>query len=269
MGTLRLHKIIFSFLSLACSFECFAQVKPLARAFAHNDYKHVHPLYDAVDNGFTGFEADVFLRKNQLIIAHISPFLKTKMLEGLYLEPLDELIKKNGGHLYSAYSQPVILLIDIKSDPIKTYDAIKTVLEKYSSLLTYEEGGIIHEAAVTVILSGHKPFEPVKKEIYRNIFIDENLLNIGTDNFDKNYAPLASTKYSNLLRWRGKGEIPADQKDKLIHFVKEAHAQGKKVRLWASPENKNVWKALHDAGIDLINTDKLEELKDFLVNENR
>src|SRR6478672_5812077 len=36
------------------------EVVPLANAHAHNDYEHARPLYDALDQGFTSVEADVY-----------------------------------------------------------------------------------------------------------------------------------------------------------------------------------------------------------------
>ena len=43
--------------------------KPLANAHAHNDYEHDRPLLDALDEGFTSIEADVFLVEGQLLVA--------------------------------------------------------------------------------------------------------------------------------------------------------------------------------------------------------
>ena len=50
-------------------------------------------------------------------------------------------------------------------------------------------------------------------------------------------------------------------------YVAKAHLQGKKVRLWASPENKVVWAELLKCNVDLINTDKLGALRNFLISE--
>ena len=78
---------------------------------------------------------------------------------------------------------------------------------------------------------------------------------------------MASTKYSNVLKWKGKGEIPKEEKEKLITLVNQAHKEDKVVRLWASPENKKVWTELLNCGVDLINTDKLEMLGAFLKEQ--
>jgi glycerophosphoryl diester phosphodiesterase len=77
--------------------------------------------------------------------------------------------------------------------------------------------------------------------------------------------PIISDSYYNHFKWRGQGEMPADEKAKLLDLVKRVHAEGKKLRFWASPENEQVWQTLRSAGVDLINTDRLEELRKFLT----
>jgi hypothetical protein len=37
------------------------------------------------------------------------------------------------------------------------------------------------------------------------------------------------------------------------------------LRLWGTPDAPAMWKELRDAGVDLINTDKLPELRSFLM----
>jgi hypothetical protein len=100
---------------------CYAQSAPLVNGFAHNDYRHKHPLYDALDNGFTNIEADIFFKENKLIVAHVFPYFKGKRtLEALYLKPLSERITANNGKVYINYNAPVILMIDVKTDAKKT-----------------------------------------------------------------------------------------------------------------------------------------------------
>lgn len=206
------------------------------------------------------------MEHGKFIVAHISPFLKNKKtLEFLYLKPLQDSIAKNGGMLYANCKTPVILLIDIKTDANKTYAALKPLLEKYKSMLTVYANGTVKPGAVTVIITGNKPYTGIAKENVRYAFIDEPLMAIEKDNFNANYSPLTSTKYSNILSWSGKGTIPQMEKERLMHYTSIAHAQGKKVRLWASPENTIVWKELLACGVDLINTDRLEELQKFLT----
>ena len=55
---------------------------------------------------------------------------------------------------------------------------------------------------------------------------------------------------------------------RLIMLVQNTHTQNKKLRLWASPDNENVWRFLLDNGVDLINTDRLEDFREFVVKYN-
>jgi hypothetical protein len=246
-------------------FYCKAQSTPLLNGFAHNDYCHKRPLYDALDNGFTNIEADIFLKNNKLIVAHVFPYFKGKRtLETLYFKPLAERIAENNGKVYSNYNKPVILMIDIKTNAGNTYEALKPLLEKYKSILTSLEDGKITYRAVTVVLSGHKPYDAIGNEQDRLAFIDEDLRKVSRDTTMSNMFTMASCKYSRMLKWDGKGIFPVAERNKLCAFVALAHRMGEKVRLWASPEKKVVWDELLHCGVDLINTDKLVTLRKYL-----
>jgi len=246
-------------------FYCKAQSTPLLNGFAHNDYCHKRPLYDALDNGFTNIEADIFLKNNKLIVAHVFPYFKGKRtLETLYFKPLAERIAENNGKVYTNYNKPVILMIDIKTNAGNTYEALKPLLEKYKSILTSLEDGKITYRAVTVVLSGHKPYDAIGNEKDRLAFIDEDLRKVSRDTTMTNMFTMASCKYSRMLKWDGKGIFPVAERNKLCAFVALAHRMGEKVRLWASPEKKVVWDELLHCGVDLINTDKLVTLRKYL-----
>ena len=243
---------------------CYPQNIPLPNAFAHNDYWHKRPLYDALENGYTHIEADIFLKNDRLVVAHLFPFFKrTRTLEKLYLKPLSDRIKKQGT-VFKGYNTPVTLMIDIKSGANSTYKALKPLLEKYRHMLSGYENGKVHYGMVTIVLSGHKPYDMIKNETSRLAFIDEDLRKIGTDSALTDVYPMASCRYSSLLTWRGNGDMPAHEKALLCQYVQKAHSMGKKVRLWASPEDKHVWETLLSCGVDLINTDELVALKNFL-----
>ena len=247
----------------------FSQCVALPSAFAHNDYLHPRPLSDALQNGFTNIEADIFLEGNRLIIAHVNPFFRwKKTLEALYLEPLKERIETNNGRVYKGYDHPVILMIDIKTGAKNTYLALKPILEAYKSILTRYDHGAVFPGAVTVVLSGHKPYKMVKGEENRYAFIDEDLRKTFKDTVARNVYTMSSCKYSKLLKWKGTGGISINEHNRLCNFVDTAHQHGKKVRLWASPENTAVWSELLKCHVDLINTDKLSALRNFLTGRD-
>lgn len=236
----------------------------LSHGFAHNDYWHKRPLYDALDNGYSHIEADIYLRKGKLIVAHVLPFFKKKKtLEQLYFKPLLQSVQGRN-KLLAAPVAPITLMIDIKSDADKTYAALEQLLKKYSAILSSYDNGQITYRQVTIVITGHKPYKIIKAQNSRLAFIDEDLLKVGQDTLSTGVYQTASCKYANLITWQGEGEMPAKEKERLCSFISIAHKNEKKVRLWASPENSSVWQALLDCGVDLINTDKLVALRDFL-----
>src|SRR5258706_5936496 len=138
-----------------------AKVVPLTNVHAHNDYEHARQLLDALDCGFCSFEADIHLVDGKLLVAHSRAAVKPdRTLESLYLDPLRERVRKNGGRVYAG-GPPVWLLIDFKGDPKAIYPVLRKVLEQYAEILTVWRDGQRTEGAVTPILTGNHPAEAV------------------------------------------------------------------------------------------------------------
>ncbi|HEY2894618.1 MAG TPA: hypothetical protein VGJ16_10410, partial [Pirellulales bacterium] len=105
---MKLLPVIFSIISIlasvaprpALSVEPVA-IRPLPQAHAHNDYLHEHPLADALAHGFASVEADIFLVDGKLLVAHEKRDIKPdRTLESLYLDPLKQRVRENGGSVY-------------------------------------------------------------------------------------------------------------------------------------------------------------------------
>ena len=76
---------------LAVATATAEDVQPLQQAHAHNDYEHARPLLDALDHGFCGVEADIYLVDGKLLVAHDRKDLRPeRTLQALYLDPLRE-----------------------------------------------------------------------------------------------------------------------------------------------------------------------------------
>lgn len=128
---------------------------PLYRAHAHNDYEHERPLLDALAQGFTSVESDVFLRDGQLLVAHEASQIQSgRTLQSLYLEPLRQIAQANNGRIYA--DQSLTLYIDVKDDGEATYQAIDRALAPYAGMLTRYENGQVTPGAVTVVISGNR-----------------------------------------------------------------------------------------------------------------
>jgi alkaline phosphatase len=88
-----------------------------SRGHSHNDYHQHVPLLTAYHAGMGSVEADVFLRDNELFVAHDTSEIRAgATLKKLYLEPLARLYTKNGKQPYKDRTQSLQLVIDIKQD---------------------------------------------------------------------------------------------------------------------------------------------------------
>lgn len=245
-----------------------APVSPIPRAHAHNDYEHPRPLLDALAQGFCSVEADIYLVDGQLLVAHNLPDVRPeRTLEKLYLDPLRARAKANGGQVYTN-GPPFWLLIDVKTEAKSTCEALHKVLERYADLLSVTTDGKFERKAVTVVVSGNTARDGIKAQTRRWAAIDGRPPDLDTD-APAHLVPWVSDNWRNHFKWTGDGPMPAAEQTKLREFVAKAHKQGRLVRFWATPEKTTVWRELHTAGVDLINTDKLADLRAFLLAERR
>jgi hypothetical protein len=244
-------------------------LRPLPRAHAHNDYEHPRPLLDALDQGFCSVEADVYLVNGELLVAHDRPDLRPdRTLQALYLEPLRERIAVNGGWVHRGAEESLTLLIDIKADAELAYARLRELLAGYRDMLTAFGPGRTRAGAVTVILSGDRPWNTLEKETERLAALDGRLADLDRD-WQPDLVPLISDRWGAHFTWNGSGPFPEAERIQLREIVERAHRQGRRVRFWGAADQPAIWRAQLEAGVDLINTDRLAELAGFLRNEPR
>jgi hypothetical protein len=241
---------------------------PLPAAFAHNDFEHKNPLFDALANGFTAIEADVHLINGELYVTHDHPVLveNIPILKELYLDPLLRHIKNNKGQVYAGYNSPIYLMIDIKTDGEATYNILQRQLIEYSVILSSLHDVITIPKPVRIIISGNRPVKTIEEDTIQLAGVDGRLADLHKS-YSAGFMPLISGAYSEILGWNGIGTIPEKEFEILKSVSGKVHQQGKKFRLWAAPENENTWKVLLAAGVDFINTDSLEKTKLFLLDK--
>ena len=239
-------------------------VVPLPQAHAHNDYQHRRPLLDALDHGFCSVEADIFLVNGQLLVGHDRVELREgQTLQKLYLDPLRQRVKQNGGRVYRK-GPTITLLTDIKTDGKNVYEVLRDVLASYEDILCSVEDGEYRQRAVQVVISGDRPKREIAADKSRYAGIDGRLADLDSKEA-AHLMPLISDRWTSHFRWRGVGEFPAAERDKLRTIVNRAHAAGRRVRFWATPESPMLWRELLAARVDHINTDELDSLREFLL----
>jgi hypothetical protein len=262
-----LRKLLF-LSAILLSFQVSGQT--VFPGHAHNDYLNKPALFEALDAYLISVEADVHLMKGDLYVAHVRPLGRNRKrsLENLYLKPLFEHVQKNNGHVYSGYDGPFYLMIDFKGGSLEMLNRLIELLGKYKDMLTVIENGIRKQGAVTVFLSGSRPHNEVVNAEPKLCFLDGRSGDLEKQ-IPTELMPVISDHYRNHLSWNGTGEMPEEEQLILRKLVSKVHAEGKKLRLWASPDNPNAWKTFKSLGVDFINTDKPKKFAAFMSQTSR
>lgn len=237
--------------------------RPLARAHAHNDYEHPRPLLDALEQGFCSVEADVWLVEGDLLVAHDRNKVNAgRTLESLYLMPLHERVRANGGRVFRDGPE-FTLLIDFKSEAESTYAAMKVALARHGTMLTRFADGPTRTNAVTVIISGNRPILTIAAETNRLAALDGRLSDLEILP-PAHVMPLISDNWRSHFTWRGEGEMDGTELGKLRGLVARVHENGRRIRFWGVADTPAAWQLQFETGVDLINTDKLAELSAWM-----
>lgn len=212
---------------------------------SHNDYKQEIPFWSSASAEVDAIEIDIFLKDNNLFVAHESDEIETqKTLQNLYLNPLKSAISSG----FVAKKKTLQLLIDVKTEAYSTLKTLIEQLKKYPS--------IINNKKIRIVISGSRPKPKDYVKYPQYIYFD-----FQTGEFSKSPAilskiALVSYSFKDLSVWNGKGKIVKAENDAIKKRIKKVHALGKPIRFWATPDSKSAWKALSDLGVDYINTDK-------------
>lgn len=236
----------------------FESAPYLPRSHSHNDYARRIPLFEALKRGFASVEVDVFLVDGALFVAHeLDEVRPTATLSGLYLDPLRDAIRKNGGSVYARTDEPLQLLIDVKSEADDTYRALHETLRAYSDILTVWTRDGPRPGPVRAVLSGNRALTTVAAQAPRYVAIDGR---IGEDrsSWTVDLMPLVSANWEEL------GPTPEVRQAAARALADRLHAEGRKVRFWGTPEREVAWRSLLAMGVDYIGTDRVEDLDGWL-----
>jgi alkaline phosphatase len=244
------------FLFLFPAYSLVAQQYTPASVFAHNDYAKPNPFYNAYDKRVGYIEADIFLDGNSLYVAHVKSEIRNeRTLEALYLTPLQKMILKNKGWAYPDSTMKLTLMIDLKTAGMSTIKKLAEQLKSYPELLTCP--------SLEIVISGNVPLPSLWDSIPSFIYMDGRPENFYTPEQLKRVS-LISTNFNAHVKWRGRDTLPEKDGVVIRALVNEVHRKGKKIRFWATPDVENGWQALMNLNVDVIGTDTVDQLIEFL-----
>lgn len=238
----------------------------LERGWAHNDYWQKEPLLDALEHGYTYIEADVHLIDNELYVSHKRPIFPsaTKTLKTLYLQPLFDITQSSNHPIFQNPSHPIFLVIDIKTDPEKTYILLREQLEDYESMLTTYQDHLPIPGSVSILITGNRPIQTILAEEKRMVCIDGRPSDLGKD-YPVSFMPIVSEKSSRIQGFTAPlGLNYGRNQNNIKAFADQVSGEGRKCRLWKIPESEKSWEILTALGIDLLNADNLPRMRTYL-----
>jgi hypothetical protein len=231
---------------------------------AHNDYLHTRPLLDALDHHFESVEADCFFDGSDggsnLGVAHDGPpFVGS--LRQLYLEPLKARLAANNGSVYGD-GKDFYLWIELKESTPQIEDEIALELSQYDFFTLFPDTGEPMKKAITVVLTGGSgKVALVNHPAPRPYIRDGEPFSMSDPPADDKWGYYA-VFYWDYLQWAGDGTVmPQTQVRLMENLIAGAHAKGRMIRIYASPDVPAFWNAALDAGEDFVNADDLAGLE--------
>jgi glycerophosphoryl diester phosphodiesterase len=223
-------------------------------AHSHNDYEQKKPFEAAYNLGFDSIEADLYLKDNEIFVAHDwNKILPERTFKNLYLNPLLVKIKENKGYPYSN-KKLLTLMLDLKKEG---RELIRVLFEQLSP----NKKELKH---IKIVLSGDMPL-PEEFKNYDKIFFFDGRKEVVYSKKEFKRVAFVSASFLDFGKfWLGKTPMPEDTFHQIDLFVKEMHSNGKKVRLWATPNTVLGYETLQKLQVDIIGTDDLVLLSNYL-----
>ncbi len=256
---LKQHTIMFKYLLTLCCLTAWllpagAQYTT-GNAHSHNDYLQARPFALAFEKGYGSIEADVFERNGELYVAHTAAEIDTaRTLRRLYLQPLQQMLEEKKG-VFGESKQVLQILIDFKTAGVPTMQALLQQLQAFPAVTAHPR--------VQLVISGSRPDVSLWSSYPPYIYFD-GLPAVQYTAEQLQRIPLFSDNFRNYTQWNGKGSLVKEDKAKIDAVLGKVHGLQKKFRFWATPDEVNAWKTMINLGVDYINTDKVDELANYL-----
>jgi len=219
---------------------------------SHNDYVRTAPFWEAYSQHCTSIEADVFLQDGEILVAHNREDVSAdKTLRKMYIEPIVSLFRENGGRMWNGSDDRLILLVDLKSSD--AMDGVVALAGEYPDVFASENG-------VQIVISGGAPKPQDFDKYPRHIFFDGDFNAEGKIDYTPEQLErigMISTDFRRFSKkWNGKGKMIKPELDAVTGAIAAAHAVGKPIRFWDTPEGTTVYFTFWKLGVDIINTDR-------------
>lgn len=221
---------------------------------SHNDYQQAQPLVNALKNKAYAIEADVYLSNRGLVVAHDKKdTAAAPALESLYLQPIIRLYKKYRGRISKHKNYAPVLMIDVKENGAAAIAALLQLIAAHPAVFDRS----VNASAVQIVISGDRGEVANWLSYPASIFFDGRPTEV-YDNATLQRVAFISASYSNYVSVQ-------DSSSRIVELAKKVQSQHKLLRLWGTPDTAADWKRLQQLGVDIINTDKVRECREYFL----
>ena len=140
-------------------------------------------------------------------------------------------------------------------DSKESGEAVIAALIKMISHVRFAVDRLLNPTAVQVVISGNRGTVSTWTSYPSYIFFDGRPTEVYNSATLQRVA-FISDNYNNYVSRQ-------DSTSRIQQLVTKVHGMGKLLRLWATPDNAASWSRLQQLGVDIINTDKVGECRDY------
>lgn len=243
--------------------KAVAQTAAPVSVHSHNDYMRTVPFYQAYAQKVQSIEVDMFYQDGEFYVAHKAEEVDScRTFRSLYLEPLLSLYRLNGGRAWAQSDNTLQLLVEIVSDNTDAFmRAFVALLDCYPDVFN----SACNPHAVRVVITGRVP-RPQDFGRYPSYINFDGTLNTRYTSGQLQRVALFSENFADYSVWNGKGMPVRAERLRLQDAIDRAHAQGKPIRFWGSPDGMTAWNTFQTMGVDYINTDRVEQCTRFFAD---
>ncbi|MEU4239239.1 hypothetical protein [Actinoplanes sp. NPDC026619] len=226
--------------------------------------KQVDPLPDVLRRGLGGLTVPVTPGPHgELFLGPGGP-QPGRTLRRLVLTPLFARGKTHGGRIARDQQTPFRLVVEFvgaNREPetlLRAYRMLDQQLRDHAALLSHCEGETLVPGAVTVSVSGIVDVrELLAGQHTRYAFADGTFDDLGARSAPPTLVPMISEPWNRRFGWDGREPITAEERHLLHALVRQAHEDGRTVRIAGLPEGSRrdrraIWTELCAAGVDVI-----------------
>ncbi|WP_433298602.1 hypothetical protein ACQP2F_43900 [Actinoplanes sp. CA-030573] len=226
--------------------------------------KNADPLPAVLRNGLGGLTVPVTPGPHgELFLGPGGP-QPGRTLRRLVLTPLFARARSRGGRLARDQQVPFRLVVEFTGANreaetlLRAYRMLDQQLRDHAALLSRCDGETLVPGAVTVSVTGIVDVrELLAEQTERYAFADGTFDDIGSRSAPPTLVPMISEPWGRRFGWDGCEPIPAEERHLLHALVRQAHDDGRTVRIAGLPDGSRrarraVWAELGAAGVDVI-----------------